>query len=297
MLLKKVGIYNDIPKEMLPPIPDGNPAVVFEFQNFYIDPQSGSRRWPEYDTIKPKSEFVNPETNEVIPIALIKSSDKEGNNIACHKVVVSPQSYGGTFVLQLGTAENNDIYRFMLLSSQNGSNPNRVANEPILYAVQDLKAKAVENSTERKKRREAIIFIDGMKDADLQQIALVLDLSTSSDVEVLRDAIEEYAEKQPVKFLEAVKSKDKDIIEVVKKAIKLGVMYRDGSSLKWEGAGEVVPLTAPNDSVVVEEAVHYIKTRAHGDAIVNMAREKVLQKEKGKATPPKAGRPASKDKE
>lgn len=279
-LLKKVGKWNDIPKELEPALPDAGTVVVFEFQNFYIDPGTKSRRWPEHCTVAAQSEFLNPENGESIPIALIKSSDKEGNEITCHKVVASPQNYGGCYLLTIGTAESNSIYRFLMLSSQNGSNPNRVANVDVLFTVQDLKAAAIEKSGVRKKRREATVFIENMKDEQLQQIAMVLDLSTSDDIDVVRDAIEDYAEKDPVKFLEAVKSGDADIIAVYKRARKHQVLYRDKASIRWTDTnGEAVPLTQESDAVAVEEFVNFVKTRPQGKAIIEMAREKTLQAE------------------
>lgn len=291
-LLKKVGKWNNIPDELLPPLPPTGTVVAFEFKNFYIDAGTGSRRWPENYTLKSQSEFINPENGEAIPIALIKSSDKEGNEIAVHKVVTHPQLYGGCHLVTIGSAESNSIYRFMMLSSQNGSNINRIENEDVVFVLQDLKKSAIEKSERRRKTREAVLFIASMKDEELQKIAMVLDLSTSEDVDVLRDAIEEYAEKDPVKFLEAVKSGDTDIIQVYKKAIKHNVLIRDKASIRWKDTnGEVVPLTEASDLVAVEEFVHFVKTRPQGKAIMEMAREKVIQAE---AKGAKAKKPAAK---
>ncbi len=289
-LLREVGKFNKIPKELLPQLPPAGTVVAFNISQFTLD--KGIKRFSEHLTLKPQSAFVHPETNEIIPIALISSTDDKGSVATFFKIVTHPQRNGGCYRLTIGHDENsNDIYRFMMLSSQNGSNTMRMESEDIVYTYHDAIGDAQANSAARKAKREALVFVDKLKDTELNDIALILDIPTG-DPDVMRDAIEDYADKDPMGFMVKVNNDDAEITALIKKALKLDVVYRDDVDLRWrKDNSKIFVLSDSNSAVIPQEFVNFTKTRQQGVAIIGIMKELVLTAD-AKANKPKTGRPA-----
>ena len=287
-LLRKAGKYNNIPAKLLPELPSNGTVVTFKFVNLFENTLNGEKRYADSHIFPTTSQFVDPETSEIVQIALVESVNGIGEPERTKKIRCSPQKDGGVYSITIGSnADSNDIYRYFMLMSENKSNLLRLPTVDAQVELVDNVGAAEKRNEERRKKREAMDFALALEDNQLEDIALVLGISPELSIGELRDGIEAYAEMNQKDFLLKVKNEDASIIAVIKNALRLDVVKIDGSALYFaEGMSKICDLAQPDKVSVPGEFVSFAKLKAQGPAVVAKLRElcdeKIAKANKGK---------------
>ena len=123
MSLQQAGKWNNIPKELMPELPEAGSTVVFNIKDVQFTDIEGKPRFRQWCTLPSTSSFLNPKTKEIIPIALIRSTNERGEVDSFKKLDFQPFKTAGTYQITIGASEDdNDTYRFLKKSLRNHQN-------------------------------------------------------------------------------------------------------------------------------------------------------------------------------
>jgi hypothetical protein len=289
MPLQELGKWNKIRPELLPELPADGTVVSFKVNNIMITELDGEKRYPMSYVFPTTSSFIDPETNEIIPIGIIESTDDSGLVPRFRKIRFSPQLQAGSYHVVIGSSEfANDEYRYLMLASEREGNDNAVFGANAKYSLVDNKKTATIESKQRRAKYEAINFAMNVKDTELIDTALILGISPDLDIIEIRNQIEAYAESHPKDFLAKVKDEDGMYIALINNAMRLNITYNSGGTIKWVmGDAKIFELTQDNPLLIPEEFVRFVKLEKQGAMIVDKLKE-LCEKASKKQT---AGRP------
>lgn len=276
MSLQQAGKWNNIPKELIPELPEAGSTVVFNIKDVQFTDIEGKPRFRQWCTLPSTSSFLNPKTKEIIPIALIRSTNEKGEVDSFKKLDFQPFKTAGTYQITIGASEDdNDTYRFLMLASEREGNELATHNAVTRYALLDVKADAEKEIAARNLKFGAINHAMNMTDADLVEAALVLGISDTTDLKVVRNEVSKYAEQNPKDFMSKVNDEDKALTALIKKALDLGIVYRKEGVLRWKiGDLKIIDLSADEDIVIPREFVRFAKVEQHGDlTVANLKKE------------------------
>lgn len=252
--------YNNYKKPT--PIKKGE-TVVYELAGLKTDPLDPEKGLavPAVFGIPGTDRVFDKDKDEYIDIAHITGHGEGGKPIIEPVMFVS--SMAGILVLNGGKAKDQAIYEYMEKSNYNGSNPDRDTSKPIYFYRKDYKAEAKQKREKRNEMIEAINKARALDVAHMRQVALGVGFTAlTDDNDSLREKLEDYAEKNPQKFLAIVENKDLAIMEVANEAQKKGKLVIDEASGKITTAnGEVLIAWGDEPDVnPLEKFVSYVKS-------------------------------------
>jgi hypothetical protein len=286
-MLKQVGKWNNIPKELLPKLPEQGTRVTFNLKNVKFDDLEGKTRFVEWFTFPSSSSFVNPKTGQVIPIALIKETGDYDDVLNFHKINCRPSKTNGTYSIVINESElGDDIYTFLMLASEREDNEYSVVNATPKYVLYDMQADAEREVAERDAKFGAIAHAMNLKDSELIEVALVLGINDTSNLKVVRNEVAKRAEQNPKDYMNKVNDEDKALTALIKKALSLGVVYNKEGVLRWKkGDIKIFELSENDDIVIPREFVRFARVEVQGDLTVQSLKKEIELAQK-KATKP-----------
>jgi hypothetical protein len=175
--------------------------------------------------------------------------------------------------------EDLEMYEVLELKNCNGSNPFRDRSEPPLY---ERVNEAAESKVRSKKRNFLFDSLDAIRHwtpDELRFAAASYNISASLDPDVLKDKLEEIAEKDPETFYKSIESDDNQIKAVIKLAKDAGIISFSAHEYKWmDASGETIALLDRREGVDENAALlQFLKTSVNGPAIQGKL-EKLLKK-------------------
>jgi len=222
--------YNNYPEWMKKPF---TKTVIYTYHDIIKDPDNPGRYIiPASYQFKLRDQIVVTDEDGTNPrpihIAYSKGANADGSIILGQDLFFSSDNFG-RIVLDPKRASDHNKYMFMEYSNMNASNPNRDQSIPALWKKEDLEVKAKVSRVDRKARKEAMLEALQLSPHMIDVLVSVLGSRSDKDKseEEKRDMIEDIAEKNPAKFLAAVKSNLSKIIQTIKEAKEIGIIRND----------------------------------------------------------------------
>jgi len=287
-MLRKVGQFNDVSPELMPKLPEKGTIVSYRFKELTVDPLTKKLTYQHQVKIPSISNFFDTEKKQWVKVGLVDSVDNNGNPVNVKRVWAFPQQNAGHFNLTIGeSTDTDDLFRYLELASfVDNKKEFRDEGEPLLMERVDHEAEAQRRREKRQRKRDAYKKATGLEGADLIQASLVLGFYSEDNKDkedLLRDPIEEFAEKYPDEFLQRMDDPHAESKAVLRHAILLSLIKEDGNSLRWADTnGEVLSLVQPENAE--NEFSHYISTAKDGSRILAEIKRQIEKK----TTKPKA---------
>ena len=110
-------------------------------------------------------------------------------------------------VYNVDRALDQEIHTYLTLCNFNATNPNRDTTKEAIFELVDEEAKAEKESRTRNVRREALNAAADMSPEEVKDYAAALGKDDSKPVSVLRNELEEMADKTPEDFMKLINNK------------------------------------------------------------------------------------------
>ena len=288
-MLKKVGIYNDISKELLPKFPEKGTLVTYEFiqsaeqeHHKKLNPK-GQSLLPSSYQLPCTSTFFDTIKEEWIPIGLVESVNAKGE-IEWQRRILTPETDAGLCIsIVIGSSgKNNDLYQYMELASFVEIDGKTLPDgkKPIFRRVDSEKG-AIKRKSERDKKFEAYSIAKGLDTEALGRAAILIGCYNSNVSETaLREAVEAFAEDNPTSFFDlVVNDAHGDAKAAMKMAIHLGIIDVSNGELKWADSKQAI-LTLTSDVDPAIQFANYIIGDPKGTQIYGVIKDQIGKKNK-----------------
>ena len=226
----KATDYNKYPEWMKKPF---TKTAIYTYNDIKKDPDNPGRYIiPYMYQFKLTDQIIVTDedgTNQrPIYIAYSKGANADGSIIFGQDLFFSAEGFG-RIVLDPKKASDHAKFMFMEYSNMNATNTNRDESIPAIWKKEDLEVKAKVSRVDRKARKEAMLEALQLSPHMVDVLVSVLGSRSDKDKseEEKRDMIEDIAEKNPAKFLAAVKSNLSKIIQTIKEAKEIGIIRND----------------------------------------------------------------------
>lgn len=160
--------------------------------------------------------------DEWIDIACIDRVKPDGD--VEFTVIEFLRSNAGYIDLSGDKPSDGKLYQYLETCNYNASNPNRSTDKPPIFERVDAEKTASEKSKLRKLRSEAVDIAVNLGVEQVRSIGMAISNVEGKEDAVVRDIVEEYAEKNPKEFLKLAKNKELDIEAIAKKASKMKII-------------------------------------------------------------------------
>jgi hypothetical protein len=273
--MKKTEMYNQlsdklIKSTMLKP----GQSVTYRLHNIQRDAFDPNRlAIPAVKGVPLIDTIWDEEKGEFVDIAAVRSVDGQGNHIF-HEINFY-SNMAGHMILTGGRAFDQEIHSYLSLCDYNASKPNRDNTKEAIFELVDETATAEKESRTRNQRREALNAAADLSAEDVKTYASALGKDDSKAVSVLRNELEELADKDPGAFLDLISNKLAVVTATVNRAIKKGtILYnQEQSRFEWPNK-EVILVVARTGSDAIDEFVSFCTSSPKGEKVLQTLQSK-----------------------
>ena len=196
--------------------------VIYELIDIKDNPLAVNRKEPELPFIKgvpAKDQIIvnNNGEQEVVDIAFIESF-RQGGEPVFGKIQFR-KAQAGAIILSGDKASDLKQYEYMERCNFNESNPNRNKSVIPVFKRRNYQEELKKDRIRRKDLRDALNMVEEMTDVELRKFAVALKVTGEDDDEI-RTKIEQWAEKNPEKFLAMTENRDLSIMSILDVAKK-----------------------------------------------------------------------------
>lgn len=272
--MKKTKIYNDLSKKTLDPtkLKPGQ-RVTYRLVGIAPAPMDPSRMAiPTYKNIPPIDQIWDEEKQEYVDIAAVKSADAEGNH-TFHEILFT-RANAGHLILFGGRAVDQEIHSYLSICNYNGSNPNRDASKEVIFELVDEEAKAEVEQKKRNLRREALNAAADLGQDEVKNFAAALGKDDSRPVAVLRNELEELADRDPQAFLDLIGNKQAVMKATINRSLSKGIIIFNEEQSRWEWPNKEAILTVARGTEAIEELVSFCVSSAKGEKVYQTIQSK-----------------------
>lgn len=272
--MKKSKLYNDLSKKTLDAtkLKPGQ-RVTYRLVGIAPAPMDPSRMAiPTYRNIPPIDQIWDEEKQEYVDIAAVKSFDAEGNH-TFHEILFT-RANAGHLILNGGRALDQEIHSYLTLCNYNGSNPKRDTSKEIIFELVDEEAKAEVETKKRNARREALNAAADLNQDEVKNFAAALGKDDSRPVSVLRNELEELADKDPQAFLDLISNKQAVMKATINRALSKGIILFSEEQSRWEWPNKEAILTVARGTEAVDELVSFCVSSAKGEKVYQTIQSK-----------------------
>lgn len=271
-MLKKIGSYNDFPKDFKQPKLKKGETVIYRLLNSVTDPnRPGQVRFPASVKIRSVDRVrISEDESDTYDIGLVRQIDKEGIVQGMRHIKIAAQEEAGYFRVVGGNLLDEELYVLLELTNLNLSNPLRDESIEPLFQRIDEEKEATDSRKKRSARLSAMTFAANMNLAAVKDFAASRNWEQNDKEEVLRQRIEKLAETEPEAFMRSVNDKDLIIRATIKRAVDKGTIRFDIPQSKWvwKAGGETICVVAKSEGLEpFDGLVDFIKTNKKGDAV------------------------------
>ncbi len=266
--MKKHLDWNNISKESMPPKLKKGEKAIYKILGIKGDPSNPETyRIPSAVNVPGKDRVYDSIKEEYVDIANIKSVGV-GGKMKCHNVWFVKE-YNGTLILDGSKRDDSEIYEYLELSNYNASNENRSEDVKPIYARVNPTATAETARKTRTTRRQALNVAAEMSASDIRDFSALMGWNDNQDLVILRDLVEDYADKSPSEFIKKSKNKQNSLSALINRADKASVIKFDGRSngWKWADSNEVICSVARGTDRVEGLVVHLTES-ANGAQVI-----------------------------
>jgi hypothetical protein len=248
--MKKFGELNDISKELLAMVPKLGPKDTAEYRLLTLqkdEENPGKWKIPYATGVRSRSTIIDPFHNEMAEIAYISSiKSRPTKSGRIEEPDIKPIAFlrqqAGRIVLRGDNPQDVLLHEYLYLCPLNVSSPVR-NGESAIYDYVDVRADAKKGIKRMNRKLEAMGFINGLTPSDgLFDYAYMVARVESTDEEVAKYHLVEFAEADPDKFFDMVESMDSQIKVTYLRAISQGVLNYDAQTgtIRWAKSQEVI---------------------------------------------------------
>ncbi len=232
--MKVVGNVNNISDAIRPPKLKPGETVVYKLLCGVENPDNEQRKtvpilYPQSKTIPSKDRIWDKGKQDFVDIAIVESVVNMGSytDIKPRKLSVAAKANSGTFSCTGGNVVEEEIYEFVELTNTNRSNPERDESVEPLFERMDAEKDSKDRSRKRSVLLEAMTYAQSMTDGDVKTFAASVNWNEAEPIDILRDKVEAFAEKDPAGFTKVVEGKDRDAKAIIKRAVDAGKIGYD----------------------------------------------------------------------
>lgn len=219
----------------------------------------------------------------IVEIGAVSHFDDRTELPVFKSFIINPsKGDGGYFMLSGDNISDIEMYDVLELKNCNGSNPFRDKSVNALYEKVN---EVAESKVRSKKRNYLFDSLDAIRHWTADEIKFAAasnNLSATLPPDVLKDKLEEIAEKDPETFYKSIESDDNQIKAVIKLSKDAGNIAFNAHENKWiyAGSGETLALLDRREGVDENTGLlYFLKTSVNGPRIQGQL-EKLLKSKK-----------------
>lgn len=256
MLLEQVAHFNDLsPKlreELTTKIKSFGKTVRYKFNIGKRNPDpskhNGEFVYPRIYTLDPTVFSITdpyedrPNKQKLKQIALVDGVDEQGRPNKYRKIRVE-ERYVGIYTLHLEENPEHFYYAMLLeLHPKHSGGKFSDKNKQQIFSRIDEKAAATKEREDRRAKKQALDAAYKMSEEEVKEFADAMQWDSSDEPDLLRNKIEELAEKSPELFNDLVKSKKMKYQAAIKRAIdkQLWIHNPAEGRLSWASTGQPI---------------------------------------------------------
>jgi hypothetical protein len=281
--MKKTKEFNNISKELEKEISlKPGEKAVFKLLNIKPDTNNPGRFLiPSAVSIREIDRVNDPNLDEWVDVAHITSVNREG------KPYIEPIHFtkDNMGILELHGESPTDVEKaaYLRLSSYNESNVNRDKSiSPAFFEI-NTKKDAEKKRASRSDRLTAMTTAAALSDDEAKEIYAALNLDSSEDIGLIREYLEDMAEKTPDVFNTHFSDKTRQIKATLRKAVDAGALALDkpGSKFVWAATNETAFTFAKKAGAEpYVEFADFILTGKNGDKLFEEIKKALNAKKK-----------------
>jgi len=262
-MLEQVAHFNDLsPKlraKLTQRIDSFGKEVKYRFNISHENPDpekyNGPIIWPSIYTLDPKvlnvldNDEDRKDKSKAKRIGIVKEIDEKGAPKSFRPIRVRGQ-YAGILTLDLTTPEGREEAAMMELHPKvEGSFFRDERLLAVVHRIDETK-EATEAIKLRKQRKKAMEAASGMAEKELRDFAAAMNWNENENPDILRNKMEEHAEKYPGLFTGLIEGNLMKYQSTVKMALTQKVLSYDPVGGRWTYTenGELIVLLPPNGS-------------------------------------------------
>jgi hypothetical protein len=222
---------------------------------------------PAAMNVPPVDTIWDEKKQEYVSIAAVKSVDAKGEH-TFHDIFFYG-SMAGHMILTGGRALDQEIHTYLTLCNFNATNPNRDTTKEAIFEMVDEEAKAEKESRTRNVRREALNAAADMSPEEVKDYSAAMGKDDSKPVSVLRNELEEMADKTPEDFMKLINNKQAMMKAAINRALKKGaiVFNQEQSRFEWPNQEAILTVARATGSDAVDELVSFCVSSAKGEKV------------------------------
>lgn len=267
--MKKTALYNNLPDEVIAKtkLRPGE-TVSYRLVGLSVNPMDPSRlAIPSLKSVPSIDQIWDAVTESYIDIAAVKSVDPDGTH-NMHKIYFYGNS-GGTITLYGGRAVDQEIHSYLSLCNYNKSKEGRdETKEPIFELIDEGKRSEVERKS-RNIKREALNAAADLSADEVRDYIAALGMDDSGKIEVLRNHLEEMADKAPTQFMELISNKQAVMKATINRALaKNAIVFNpEQSRFVWPNGEVILTVSRTTGGNHIEELVSFCVSSAKGEKV------------------------------
>jgi hypothetical protein len=272
--MKRTKVYNNLSDELVKStLLKPGEQVVWKLHNLPPNPIDKNKQiFPASYNIKPTDTIWDEKKQEFVEIAAIRSVGSNGEPVF-HDLTFYGQS-ASTVILIGGRANDQEIHTYFTLCDYNAHKEGRDTNKPAEIERINEEAKAEALSKSRNLKREALNAAADLSEEDLRNYTAARGQDDTRKVAVLRNELEELADKDPKGFMELIGNSQVTIKATLQRALKKGVILfnEEQSMFTWPNKEPI--LTTARGSEAVDELVSFCISSAKGEKVLQTIQSK-----------------------
>lgn len=272
--MQVVGKINKVHDDTKPKKLEIGQVARYQLLNGNPNPNPDARKtvpvvYPSITQIPTRDRIFDPNSKEYVDIAVVENYDLKDGVITPKVFYVKGTEYG-IFACTGGNYEDEELYEFLELSNYNQSNKNRnAAVEPRYKRIDEIGDSKV-RSKKRSALKEALTYAGNLTNGEVKDFAASMNWNESEPIEILRDKIEDFAEKTPEEFVKHVEDKDKEVKTIIKKALTAGVILYNAAEHKIVLSGNkhtLIKMDRVDGVDHLTQAAEYVMHNANGGKV------------------------------
>lgn len=267
--MKKTELFNQLSEKlikgtMLKP----GEQVTYRLHNITKNPLDPTRySIPSAKNVPPVDTIWDEEAQKYVDIAAVRNVSPTGEH-SFHEIFFY-SNQAGHMILVGGRALDQEIHSYLSLCNFNASNSSRDTTKEAIFERVDEEAKAEKESRTRNIRREALNAAADLSPEEVKDYAAAIGKDDTKPVSVLRNELEEMADKTPEDFMKLINNKQAVMKAAINRALKKGaiVFNQEQSRFEWPNQEAILTVARATGSDAVDELVSFCVSSAKGEKV------------------------------
>lgn len=278
--MRKTELFNNVSKELLEStkLKPGE-TVVYRLHDLPDHPFiEGKKAIPAVRQVPVTDQIYDPTTESYIDIGAVRSVSPDGEH-TFHDLSFTIGS-AGELRLVGGRGVDQEIHSYLYLCNYNVSNPNRDTTKDAIFEFVDEGAKSEVERKSRNIKREALNAAADLTADDVRNYTAALGRDDSAKLEVLRNYLEDMADKSPADFLDLIGNKQALMKATINRALNKGIILfnEEQSRFSWPNGEAILTVARTTGGDNIEELISFCVSSAKGEKVYQTIQSKAKSK-------------------